>query len=280
MMMDRWSRAFAVRGAGGKAVRAAWLMLDSPASFRLVVRQGFDIGVVDAQHGLLPAVTTEAMSSILDAGGQPFVRLAANEAPLVSKALDMGARGIIAPMINTADDAQALVAHSRFPPLGGRSFGPSYALPGEPRGPEEANDTVIVLAMIETATALENVEEIVSTDGIDGLFVGPMDLSLALGGSPDAGIGSSVSKQASTAAAADAPLEAAIKRVREAAHAKQKRVGIYCGSAEAARDRADQGFDLVTPFTDISNGLTTSSRSCLLNSFSGPSVASFPGMSS
>ena len=173
---SRWTRLFpsaTSQSNNHSPVRAAWLMLDSTASFRGSAR-GFDAGVVDLQHGLRTVPSTSDFAAIIDTGAVPMARVAGNEAHCVSQALDAGARGLICPMINTPAEAAKLVAHARFPPLGGRSFGPSFGLPGAPDGPDAANAGIVVLGMIETQEALDNVEGIVATEGLDGLFIGPM----------------------------------------------------------------------------------------------------------
>ena len=125
-------------------------------------------------------------------GAAPVVRVPVGDFALVSRALDFGAEGIIAPMINTAADARAFAAAAKYPPIGERSWGPHRAttlagLADQSVYLREANDHIITLAMIETRTALANLDAIVDTPGIDGLFLGPSDLSIALsnGGSLD-----------------------------------------------------------------------------------------------
>ena len=118
-------------------------------------------------------------------GAAPVVRVPVGDFAMVSRVLDFGAEGIIAPMINTAADARAFAAAAKYPPIGERSWGPHRAttlagLTDQSVYLREANDHVITLAMIETRTALDNLDAIVDTPGIDGLFLGPSDLSIAL----------------------------------------------------------------------------------------------------
>jgi len=248
--MPAWRNVF---GTARRTVRAAWLMLDSPAANRLC-SVGFDTAVIDLQHGLTPTPTPCAMASLTDAGAVPLVRVASNDPPRISRALDAGARGVICPMVNSKEDAEALVSAVRYPPEGSRSFGPNFGVPGTPASPQEANSSVVILAMVETAEAVDAVESILQVPGLDGIFLGPMDLGLALGCDPHAGV------QGGTDAGS--PVEVAIKRVREAAHRSGKRVGIYCGTAQAAAEREIEGFDLVVPFTDIA-GLKGSAAASL-----------------
>ncbi len=123
--------------------------------------------------------------ALRQAGSAPIVRVPVGDFATVSRVLDFGAEGIIAPMINTPADARALAASAKYPPIGERSWGPHRAttlagLADQTVYLREANDHVVTLAMIETRTALQNLDAIVDTPGVDGLFLGPSDLSIAL----------------------------------------------------------------------------------------------------
>jgi 4-hydroxy-2-oxoheptanedioate aldolase len=172
---DRW--------AAGETAFAAWLTLESPASAAAVASAGFDAVVVDLQHG---HATLEHLPHLLTAIGAtqsfPFVRSAWNHPADLMRALDLGARGVICPMVGSRAEAESFVAACRYPPAGTRSYGPIQAAFG--RGPEQtkaAEDAILLFAMIETADGLERLDEIASTPGLDGLFVGPADLSLGMG---------------------------------------------------------------------------------------------------
>jgi len=161
----------------------------------------------------------------------------------VSRALDCGAEAIIAPMINTAGDARAFAAAAKYPPLGERSWGPLRAMPLQGRTVStdylrEANDGTLTLAMIETRTALGNVDAIAATPGIDALFIGPYDLSTALSGG--------------TAQDIDAPaVDEAIDRIGDAARKAGKIPGIYCRDPERALAMAKRGFRFLTVGSDL-----------------------------
>src|SRR5205085_6384777 len=125
------------------------------------------------------------VAHVRQSGAAPIVRIPVGEFASVSRALDFGAEGIIAPMINSAADARAYVSFAKFPPLGERSWGPHRAttlanMPDQKVYLREANELTVTFAMIETQTALDNVEAIAATPGIDALFLGPSDLSIAL----------------------------------------------------------------------------------------------------
>ena len=172
---DRW--------AAGETAFAAWLTLESPASAAAVASAGFDAVVVDLQHG---HATLEGLPHLLAAIARtpalPFVRAAWNHPADLMRALDLGVRGVICPMIGSRAEAEAFVAACRYPPVGTRSYGPIQGAFG--RGLEQtraAEDAILLFAMIETADGFANLDEIASTPGLDGLFVGPADLSLGMG---------------------------------------------------------------------------------------------------
>ena len=181
--------ALARRLRAGETVYAAWCMMGSPIVAETIAREGFSAVVLDAQHGLWDTASIiTGIGAVSHADATPVVRIPLNDLALVSRALDFGAEAIIAPMINDADDARRFAASAKYPPSGERSWGPlrAMALQAPRTAPadylREANEGTLTLAMIETATALGNVDKIAATLGIDGLFVGPYDLATALSG--------------------------------------------------------------------------------------------------
>ncbi len=176
---------FAASLRGGTPAYAAFIGLPDPLITEGLLRDGFDTAVIDMQHGLH---TTQSVIQAIGAGaaaGKPvFVRPPVGDFAFASRALDAGAVGIVAPMINTIDDARRLAAYTKYPPLGERSWGPYRAtgLTGLQMGDylKAANDITMTLAMVETREALDILDDILSVPGIDGVFVGPSDLSIAL----------------------------------------------------------------------------------------------------
>jgi 4-hydroxy-2-oxoheptanedioate aldolase len=171
------------RWAAGEPAYAAWLTLESPTAAETTAGGGFDAVVVDLQHG---HATLEDLPSLLTGiattPAVPFVRAAWNQPGELMRALDLGARGVICPMVGSREEAEAFVRACRYPPTGTRSYGPIHAAFGVARDQTIAAEAAILLfAMIETADGLANVDEIAATPGLDGLFVGPADLSLATG---------------------------------------------------------------------------------------------------
>src|SRR6266852_1320018 len=170
----------------GETVFSGWCGLPYPLIAETLGRDGFPAVTVESQHGLWDVNGILAgIAAIRQGGAAPLVRVPFGDFALVSRVLDFGAEGIIAPMINTPADARALAAAAKFPPIGERSWGPHRAttlagLSDQSVYLREANDHVVTLAMIETRTALKNLDAIVATPGIDGVFLGPSDLSIAL----------------------------------------------------------------------------------------------------
>ena len=146
---------------------------------------GFDYVYIDQQHGLTSQDTLlEMLRAIARSSTTPLVRVAQNNAALIGQALDAGAEGIIVPMVNNAREAQQAVDACRYYPEGTRSWGPIRAKYGLGTDPATVNREVLCLVMIETAEALANVDEIVQTPGVDGIYLGPADLGISLGFAP------------------------------------------------------------------------------------------------
>ncbi len=170
---------------GGVAV-SGWLSIPSAFSAEVMAHQGFDSLVIDMQHGVIDYQAAVGMlAAISTTPVVPLARVPWNDPAYVMKILDAGAYGIICPMINTRVEAEALVRSCKYPPRGHRSFGPVRAsIYAGADYVDHANDQLLVLPMIETAEALKNLDEILSTPGVDGAYVGPSDLSMSLGCKP------------------------------------------------------------------------------------------------
>jgi 4-hydroxy-2-oxoheptanedioate aldolase len=154
------------------------------------------------------------------------------------KALDAGAYGVICPMISTREEAQRLVAYTRYAPLGTRSFGPVRAsLYAGADYATQANRTVVAFAMIETAQALDNLDAILSVEGLEAIYVGPSDLSLALGCKP---VFDDVEPEVAQA----------LEHIAERARAHGVVAGVHCGRADVARARVALGYRFVTVGSD------------------------------
>ncbi len=225
-----------------KADQAAvngWLAFPNSFSAEVMAHQGWDTLTIDLQHGV---IDYQAMVGMLQAisttATVPIVRVPWLEPGALMKALDAGAYGVICPMVNTREDAQKLIAWTNYAPKGTRSFGPVRAsLYGGADYATQANDTVVRFAMIETAQALDNLDAILSVEGLDAIYIGPSDLSLALGCKP---VFDDV----------DPPVAQAIAHILARAQAHGVKAGVHNGRPDVAKARIGMGFRFVTVSSD------------------------------
>lgn len=223
----------------GGAVINGWLAIPSGFSAETMAHQGWDSLTIDLQHGLVDYQAAVAMlQAISTTDVMPLARVPWLEPGIIMKLLDAGSYGIICPMINTREECIRFVGACRYAPAGYRSFGPARGiLYGGADYAEHANDTIIAMAMIETEQAVSNLDEIMSVDGLDGIYIGPNDLAISLGNPPNP-----EPTAANVIAAVETTLAAA-KRHGIAA-------GIHCPSGASARDKIDKGFQFVTIAND------------------------------
>lgn len=221
-----------------KTAVSAWLSIPSSYSAEIVAHCGFDAVTVDLQHGMIAFGQAMTMlQAISTTSATPLVRPSGSNAIEIMHLLDAGAYGVICPQVDDADIARTVVAACKYPPAGTRSFGPSRGLlyGGSGYYPQ-ANDEILVFVMIESRQAVQNLDSILSVDGIDGVFIGPNDLSLSLGGGP----GSEPAQEIATV----------IENIRSRAAERGLFTGIFCAEGAMAARRAAQGFQLVVPGND------------------------------
>ena len=181
-MMSLWAE-------GGETL-GTWLSLPCVESAEIAGRSGFDYVCIDMQHGVADYQAAVPMILAVEfGGGTPIVRVPWNEPGIIGRVLDAGARGVIIPMGNSVAEAEAAVRACKYPPLGARSFGPILAAPRAAAAGTDyydtANAAVACIPMIETRQAVEALDGICSTDGVDAIYVGPADLSISFGYGPD-----------------------------------------------------------------------------------------------
>lgn len=172
------------RWADGKAVVNGWLAIPSGFSAEVMAKCGFDSVTVDLQHGVQDYQSMVACFQAMQASPvTPMVRVPWNEPGIIGKVLDGGAYGVICPMVNTKKEAEAFVGAAKYPPMGTRSNGPiRAAMYGEATSYQKvANDEIICLPMIETRTAVKNLEAILDVEGVSGVYIGPSDLGFSYG---------------------------------------------------------------------------------------------------
>jgi 4-hydroxy-2-oxoheptanedioate aldolase len=210
----------------GRETVGTWCSLPSPGAVETVAQAGFDWVVIDWQHGQFGGESLGIMIQVASlAGALPLVRVPLNEPWLIQKALDLGAHGVVVPLVNNRAEAERAAAACRYPPAGVRSFGPIRAARAIGWEPERANAEVVCIVQIETAESLDNVEEIAAAPGVDALFVGPADLAISLGLELGA-----------------AQLEQRLGPVMAAAARQGLPVGRHCDDAAGARAAFGSGF--------------------------------------
>ena len=220
--------------------------LTSTVAVEALGRTGLDYVLIDTEHS---AVGIEFLSSAItaaDAAGiVPLVRINDIARSKVLQPLDYGAQGLIVPAVETVEQVRRRVEYAKFPPVGNRGFCPTrdggygydeVSMQGTDVYFAHANQETLLIPQCETVGCLDHIEEITAMDGVDGIFVGPFDLSIALG----------------RPMAFDCDeMRAALDRILNACHKNNKMAFIFCGDAQAAKARAAQGFDSVTAGLDI-----------------------------
>ena len=227
--------AIKVKMARGECTTNGWCAFGSSYSAELMGHAGFDSVTVDLQHGMFDF--TQALTilqALSSTPAVPIVRAPWNDTAIIMHLLDAGAYGVICPMINNREEAERLVAACRYAPAGMRSYGPARGLLyGGPDYFDHANDEIVVFAMIETQDGINNLDDILATPGLDGVYVGPNDLALVLGARPGTDL-------------TDQRCIDTIAHILARAKAHQKFAGIFCANGSVGAIRRKQGFDLVT----------------------------------
>src|SRR3984957_14196023 len=223
----------------GSAVNG-WLSLPATFSAEVMAHQGWDSLTIDLQHGLIDYESAVGMlQAISTTRTVPLVRVPWLDPAIIMKVLDAGAYGVICPMVNSAAEAREFVAACRYPPAGMRSCGPIRA--NVYAGPDyiaNANRTIITMAMIETRAGLDNLDSILSVEGLDAIYVGPADLALSLGCEPQL----------------DPTIEKVVQAIEHiAARARQGKIvaGIHTGSTGNAQKMIRLGYQFVTVSSDL-----------------------------
>lgn len=218
----------------------AWVSSNSAYAAEVLSHAGYDAVTIDCQHGMFGVGDAVTLLQAVSAGpAVPMARTPSLDAATIGKLLDAGALGIVCPGIDTAEQGRAFVAACRYPPRGRRSFGPARGLlVGGPNYVDTADDLVLAWAMVESATALDNLDEILAVDDLDGVYVGPNDLAMSLGERPGGGEPSG-------------PVLAALTRVVGSAHEAGRLAGAFCAHLPTARALAEMGYNLITPGNDV-----------------------------
>ncbi|MFT4161014.1 HpcH/HpaI aldolase family protein [Shinella sp.] len=227
----------------GRCALNGWLSIPNAFSAEIMAEQGYDSIGIDLQHGIIDYQAAVGMLQAMRASDVvPIVRVPWLDPAHIMKALDAGAYGIICPMINNRSEAERLVSYVKYPPAGVRSYGPSRAVfSAGDNYFVESEEQIVCFAMIETAEAVDNLAEIVSTPGLDGVYIGPADLTIGLTG-----------KTCLPGFDREEPeIVNAIHRILDAAHAAGIKAALHCGTPAYAAKAAGWGFDLVTVSNDV-----------------------------
>ena len=224
----------------GKPIMNSWLAVPSSFSAEVMANQGWDSITIDMQHGLIDYSNAISMlQAISTTDTTPLARVNWNEPGQIMKILDAGCYGVICPMVSNRKEAENFVQACQYPPNGYRSFGPVRAnIYGGADYANHADNEILKLAMIETKESLEKLDEILDTPNLDGIYIGPADLSLSVGEEPG------FDKPENSKAFSE------ISRVLEAAKKRNLLAGIHNGTPEYAQKMIDKGFNLVTVGSD------------------------------
>jgi 4-hydroxy-2-oxoheptanedioate aldolase len=230
------------RLTNGKPFLFSWMGIPGSQLAGQLARAGLDGVCLDMQHGLIGMDQANLMADAINAAGKPCItRVLWNDPGLIGQALDFGSSVVIAPMINTVEHARALVKAAKYPPMGQRSWGGYAMVQASGKSPaeylKEANRDTMVFAMIETQEALDIVDEIAAVAGLDGLFVGPSDLSIAL------------SKGAELNRLSAANL-VAMKKIVATARKHNLVAGAFGGTPEIVKTYSELGYTFITAVTD------------------------------
>lgn len=233
----------------GEPIINAWLSIPSGYLAEGAGHQGFHSITVDLQHGLIGFETAVSMlQAISSTPAIPLVRAPSRDQEAIMHLLDAGAYGVVCPMISNVAEAEDFVAACRYPPQGARSFGPARGkLYGGPDYFDAANDEIMAIPMIETAEALQNIDDILAVPGVDMIYVGPNDLALDLGEKPGAELQDSATSKA-------------ITHILERAKAAKVPAGIFCSDGDLSKRRLAEGFNLVTPGNDFNTLMAAMQR--------------------
>ena len=219
--------------AAGRPTFGGWCSIPDPFAAEVLAQCGFDWCCVDLQHGLAGLETAGPMLQAISLSGiPPLVRVPANEPWLVMRALDLGAAGVIVPLVSSPEEAERAARACRYPPDGERSYGPARVSSRQRTNARYADSQVVCLPMIETAGGVERLDEILAAPGVDGIYVGPRDLALSHGLAPGEA------------------LDELIARILARCRERGVPAGIHTRSGAEARARADAGFAFCTIATD------------------------------
>jgi 2-keto-3-deoxy-L-rhamnonate aldolase RhmA len=218
-------------------VYGCWVTIESPMVAEMLSTMGFDYFVFDTEHSPLDILKSQTlMQAMRGQETTPIVRVWWNDIVAIKRALDIGAYGVVVPWVNSKEEAELAVKATRYAPWGLRGCGPRRAAMFDPDYLKTADEEILVICQIETRKAVENIEEIVSVEGVDVTYIGPADLSASHGHLGDM---------------PHPEVQEAIDRVFEATKAVGKAAGIHLGSGKTIEERIEKGYNLITIGNDL-----------------------------
>lgn len=222
----------------GEQTYGCWMTIESPMCSEMMSTLGFDWFVFDTEHSPLDIYQTQTlMQAMRGDATTPIIRVWWNDLVAIKRALDVGAYGVLVPWVNTKEEAELAVKATRYAPDGLRGCGPRRAAMFDPDYLKTADEELLVICQIETKKAVENIEDIVSVEGLDVPYIGPADLSASYGH-----LGNMSHPE----------VQKAIDKVYEATRAAGKAAGVHMGSGKTIKDRMEEGWDFITIGNDIS----------------------------
>ena len=224
----------------GKKLLGAWLQMASSFSAEIFAKAGLDVLMIDMEHGPNNILTLiEQMRAIGCYDAVPFVRAPWNDMVTLKRILDAGAYGVLIPYVNNAEEARKAVSYCKYPTEGLRGVAPSPRAPGFGMNAQNymrnANREIFVMVAIETPEAVSNIEEIVQTEGLDGIFIGPMDLATSMGHFCDP---------------AHPEVQEAIAKIENTVIGSGKILASIAGNMDVAKKKFDRGYSLIMAFAD------------------------------
>ena len=222
----------------GEQVYGTWITVESPMATEMMSSLGFDYFVFDTEHSPLDIYMSQTLMQAMrgDSKTTPIVRVNWNDLVQIKRALDIGAYGVLVPWVNNKKEAEMAVKATKYAPNGLRGCGPRRAAMFDPEYYETVDDEILVICQIETKEAVENIEEIVSVEGVDVSYIGPADLSASYGhlgnqSHPD--------------------VQKAIDKVFDATRAAGKATGVHQASGKTIKDRMERGYNFITLGNDL-----------------------------
>ena len=224
----------------GERLVGAWLQTGSPVTAEILAKAEFDFLMVDLEHGIGDTLTLfNQLTAISNYGVAPLVRAPWNDLATIKRILDIGVHGLLVPYVSTKEEAESVIKACKYPPEGIRGIAPSPRAGGFGMNGmnylSKANEQLLILVAIETPQAVLNIEEILSVEGLDGVFIGPMDLSTSMGFfcNPQA-----------------QQVKEAIARVEEAVQRSDKLIGTISGSTQQSNELIKKGYNFILAMSD------------------------------